>query len=139
MGIARGSEIVKEFIQVLNVRGGISVLRTSISQNVFEYNGRNKALLYVKGRAQEPYSWGVTKNVIQRLREESKPWVVVLLFESHEKGFLLTSKDTEHYIDDVWPLGTDGDYKPATGNYLANNPPIYSLDSMVEKIESIST
>ena len=137
--MAKGTEIVKKFIQALNSRNGVSVLRTPISRNVFEYSGRKKVLLYVKGRAQEPYRWGVTKNVIQRLRNESKPWIVVLLLDSHEKGYLLTSRDTDHYInDDVWPLGADGDYKPATGSYLANNSRLYSLDSIVNEIESIS-
>jgi hypothetical protein len=57
--------------------------------------------------------------------------------ESPDKGYLLTSRDTDRYIDDVWPQGADGDYKPATGSYLANNYPLNSLDSMVEEIESI--
>ena len=138
MIIAKGTEIVDEFIRALNDRSEVRVLQTPISKNVFEYSGRNKVLLYVKGRAQYPYRWGVTKNVIQRLRGESKPWIVILLFESHEKGYLLTTRDTDHYIDGVWPLGADGDYKLATGSYLANNFPLYSLDSMVGKIESIS-
>ena len=136
--MAKGTEIVKKFIRALNARNGVSVLHIPISRNVFEYNGENKILLYVKGRAEEPYRWGVTANVINRLRSESKPWVVILLFDTHEKGYLLTSDDTDRYIKDVWPLGSDGDYKPATGSYLGNNSPLYSLDSVINEIESIS-
>lgn len=136
--MAKGTEIVKKFIQALNTRNGVSVLHTSISRNVFEYSGQKKVFLYVKGRAEEPYRWGVTANVIKRLRNESKPWVVILLFDTHEKGYLLTSDDNDNYISNVWPLGADGDYKPATGSYLANNSPLYSLDSIINEIESIN-
>ena len=136
--MAKGTEIVKKFFQALNARNKVRVLHTSISRNVFEYSGENKVYLYVKGRAEEPYRWGVTANVIKRLRSESKPWVVILLFDTHEKGYLLTSSDTDRYTKDVWPLGADGDYKPATGSYLANNSPLYSLDSIVNEIESIN-
>ncbi len=138
MSTAKGTQIVSRFIQALNARNGISVLLTPISRNVFEYRGHSNILLYVKGRGQEPYRWGVTANVIHRLQRESKRWVVILLFESPEKGYLLTSKDTAHYIDNVWPLGADGDYKPASGNYLANNAPLYSIEAFVDEIESIT-
>lgn len=142
MIMTKGAEIVSKFISALNSRNGISVSRTHISRNVFEYcySAHSKILLYVKGRAQEPYRWGVTANVIQRLRNESKPWVVIMLFESQEQGYLLTSKDISYYIvNKIWPLGADGDYKPATGSYLANNSPLYSVEDFANKIESINT
>ena len=137
MNTAKGTQIVSEFVQALHTRKGISITRTLVSRNVFQYTGRNTVLLYVKGRAQEPYRWGVTANVIERLQSQSKLWVVILLFESPEKGFLLTSSDVEHYITNVWPLAADGDYKPASGSYLANNSPLYTVDDFIKNIESI--
>jgi hypothetical protein len=70
-------------------------------------------LLYVKGSGTYPPRWGVTSNVVDRLRQRNKPGVVILLFESPNYGYVLSSADVEHYIrNDVWPLAKDGDYKP---------------------------
>jgi len=138
--MVKGAEIVTKFINTLNLRNGLSISRTQISRNVFEYSNELKIFLYIKGIAQRPYKWGVTENVIQRLKDESKPWIVILLFESEETGYLLTSKDTLGYINNkIWPLAKDGDYKPASGSYLANNSPLYSIEAFVNRIESINT
>jgi len=139
MGVTKGSEIVSEFVQLLNERSGTSVLKTLISKNVFEYLGTKTVLLYVKGRAEEPYKWGVTKNIIQQLRCDDRPWMVVLLFESPESGYLLTEEDTEYYIENVWPVGSDGDYKPASSTYLANNTALRSIDAFISEIGAVGT
>lgn len=129
--------MVKQFILILNSRNGVSVTETTISQNVFEYRGRNTVLLYVKGRARAPYRWGVTANVVERLSGAVLPWIIILLFDTHEKGYVLSSRDTERYMGGVWPLAADGDYKPAAGSYLSYNSPLLSIDAIIEEIESI--
>jgi len=119
--MVKGAEIVTKFINTLNLRNGLSISRTQISRNVFEYSNELKIFLYIKGIAQRPYK-------------------VILLFESEETGYLLTSKDTLGYINNkIWPLAKDGDYKPASGSYLANNSPLYSIEAFVNRIESINT
>lgn len=135
----KGARLVTNFTQALSIQSGIIVKRTTISRNVFEFNGKGNSLLYVKGRAEHPYRWGVTANVINRLQAQPKNWMVILLFESHEKGYLLNSRDIEYYIHKVWPLGKDGDYKPATGSYLSRNMALNSMQDFIKGIEMNST
>lgn len=140
MNTSRGERLVSDFTQALNAQDGITVSRTTISRNIFAFNGKGNCLLYVKGRAEHPYRWGITANVIDRLHAQPKSWMVILLFESHEKGYLLNSKDVEHYIhQQVWPLGADGDYKPASGSYLSRNVAIYSIQDLINEIAMNST
>lgn len=134
MNTARGTELVKGFVGALNERAGTKVTRTSISQNVFEYTGQGNVLLYVKGRAEQPLRWGVTANVVQRLQSQAKPWVVILLFESYDHGYLLTQDDVEDCIRNVWSLGKDGDYKPSSGSYLSHKQPFYSIQGFMDAI-----
>jgi hypothetical protein len=75
------------------------------------------------------------KKVINRLQAQSMPWFVILLFDTPETGFLLTENDVRNYISSVWPLGNDGDYKPATGTYLLNNSPFDSIYKLIDQIE----
>ncbi len=137
MNTSKGTQLVYDFFTALNALEGISVNRSTISRNVFEFKGRANCLLYVKGRAEQPYRWGVTANVIDRLQAQQKKWYVILLFESCEKGYLLTSQDVEHYIHCVWPLGRDGDYKIATGSYLSRNTAINSIKDFMKVIENV--
>ena len=132
--MARGTQIVNSFVEEVNKLHGISISRTSISRNVFEFRGVSNSLLYIKGRAGKPYRWGVTANVIDRLYAQPTQWFAILLFDSHEKGYLLNLQDVDHYIQNVWPLGTDGDYKPATGSYLSRNAALISIDEFIEII-----
>jgi len=131
---ARGTGLVKGFIQVLNKQTGVKLTRTPISQNVFEYTGHANMLLYVKGRAEEPLRWGVTANVIQRLQSQAKPWFVILLFESHDQGYLLTQNEVEYCIRNIWALGRDGDYKPSSGSYLSRKQPFHSIQGFIDAI-----
>lgn len=134
MNTARGTELVKGFIGALNQQANVKVTRTSISQNVFEFTAQGNILLYVKGRAEEPLRWGVTANVVQRLQSQAKPWFVILLFESHSQGYLLSQTDVEYCIGSVWALGKDGDYKPGSGSYLSRKQPFYSIQGFMDAI-----
>jgi hypothetical protein len=76
-------------------------MNDSMSRNVFACKGKVNCLLYIKGRAEQPYRSGVTANVTDRLKVQPKNWYVILLFECCEKGYLLSSRDVEHYIQYV--------------------------------------
>jgi hypothetical protein len=82
--------------------------------------------------------WGVTKNVIDRLKNQNLPWYVILLFLSHESGYLLSMGDVNYYIKNVWPLGADGDYKLSEGNYLSRNRTSNSLISGIKELKNIT-
>lgn len=135
MNISKGTQLVRGFVQALQSAKDIKIKQSTISRNIFEYIGKRNCLLYVKGRAEHPYRWGVTANVIDRLKAQPKSWMVILLFESHDQGYLLSSNDVEHYIQKVWPLAADGDYKPATGSYLSRNTALYSMQEFIQTIE----
>jgi len=133
----KGSQIVSNFRKAIQNQYGTGLKFTSISRQVFELEGERNCLLYVKARSARPIRWGVTKNVIDRLKNQSLPWFVILLFLSHESGYLLSMDDIEYYIKSVWPLGADGDYKPSEGRYLSRNNPFNSLLSLMEQIKTI--
>lgn len=133
----KGSQIVSNFRNSIQSQYGKKLKLTSISKQVFELEDEHDCLLYVKARAAHPIRWGVTKNVIDRLKNQKLPWFVILLFLSHETGYLLSTVDVNYYIKAVWPLGADGDYKPSEGSYLSRNRPFNSLISILEELKKI--
>jgi hypothetical protein len=133
----KGSQIVANFRRELESKFQLPVKLTSISRQVFEIGLDRKCLLYVKARSALPIRWGVTANVIARLKEQKMPWWVVLLYFTHESGYLLKSDDVDYYIKNIWPLGSDGDYKPSEGNYLKRNDPFNSIGSMIKELKGI--
>lgn len=133
-----GSQLVAEFIQLLKDLPNYRVTNSNISRNVFELSSTFNVLIYVKGRAEEPHRWGITKNVVSRLESQHLLWFVILLFNNPDVGYLLSEADVKGYISTVWPLGADGDYKPATGSYLSNNSPFHSIESFAKQIKILT-
>lgn len=132
-----GAQIVDGFVSELRRSPGLRVERSIVSRNVFEVSGSVHCLLYIKGRGETPYRWGVTANVVERLRQQSLNWFIVLLYESMNTGYLLSSTDVVYYIhNSIWPLGSDGDYKPASGTYLSRNSPFTSFNEFVRLIST---
>lgn len=126
-----GKSIVREFIQRLRSTHGLSVKPSLISQNVIDVTGGLDCLLYIKGRGEAPYKWGVTANVINRLCGQSRQWFVILLYESAETGYVLTPLQIAENISHVWPLGRDGDYKPSSGTYLNVSSPFSTFKALL--------
>ena len=104
-----------------------------VSRNIVELSGSINCLVYIKVRSQEPHRWGVTANRIEELKQSGKGWLVVLLYETPETGYLLTSKDVNRYLS-IWPLGSDGDYKVGPGSYLQLNEPFRSFDDFMNSL-----
>lgn len=134
--MSTGPQIVADCVSALAHQNGILITRSGVSQNVWELRGMAQCLLYIKGRGESPYHWGVTANVVTRLRERNQRWFIVLLFESKENGYLLSSTDVLFYIEQhVWPLAHDGDYKPAApGRYLARNLPFCTFEEFINAL-----
>jgi len=130
----KGIQIVSDFIQAVNQLPNFSTTHTSISRQVFEITGSKNCLLYVKSRSAHPFKWGATANVIDRLKNQEIPWFLILLFLSHETGYLLSSNDVNYYIKSVWPLAADGDYKPSEGTYLHRNNPFNSVKNCTDQL-----
>jgi hypothetical protein len=132
--VLTGAKIVDSFVKCLCDHEGIAVVRSAVSRNVFQISGRVNVLLYVKGRAEAPYRWDVTANVVGRLQQQKIPWFVVLLFESKNTGYLLPSQKVTYFIQNTWPLAGDGDYKPATGSYLDRCRPFSSFNQFLVQL-----
>lgn len=133
--------IINDFIKAVSERQGLVIKRirlTPKNRSVYELSGKMNCLLSLHYISHPPYRWGVTANVVAKLQKQSKPWVVVLFFNSYETGYLLSSSDVINYISKkVWPLANDGDYKPAApGSYLANNTPFNSLDEFFSQLSA---
>ena len=129
------NQIMNEFISLLRQTGERQGFRCQpwfqgtrrMSNNIVELSGSIDCLVYIKVRSEEPWRWGVTANRIDELRRSSKKWIVVLLCGTPETGYLLTPNDIDRYLC-IWPLGSDGDYKVATGSYLQFNRPFHSFN-----------
>ena len=137
--MSTGAQIVADFVARLGNVPGLSVTRSGVSQNIWDVDGFARCLLYVKGRGQAPYRWGVTANVVGRLKCQKRKWFTVLLYESKDTGYVLSSEDVLHYMKNVWPLASDGDYKPASGTYLSRNQPFTSYNEFVRALRLLAS
>jgi len=134
--------IITDFINTISEHQGFHIERlrlTPKNRSVYELSGNMNCLLSLHYISHRPYRWGVTANVIEELQKQTKPWVVVLFFNSYQTGYLLSSSDVLDYISKkIWPLAKDGDYKPAApGSYLANNTPFNSFDDFLARLSFI--
>lgn len=134
--MSTGAQIVADFAAALSRASGLTVTRGGASRNVWQVEGDAQCLLYIKGRGEAPYNWGVTAKVVERLQGKKQQWFTVLLFESKDSGYLLSSADVLYYIKHVWPLAADGDYKPATGTYLSHNVPFHSFEEFLRVLRT---
>jgi len=101
-----------------------------MSRNIVKLSGSIDCLIYFKVRSEKPYRWGVTANRIQELQQSRNTWFLVLLYESPNTGYLITSEEVDRYLS-IWPLGNDGDYKVGPGSYLQINRPFRSFGEFV--------
>lgn len=135
------NQILNNFISQLQQYGKIRGVSVQIwkdtsrkSRNIIEMRGAINCLLYVKIRSEEPYRWGVTKNRIKELNNSGKKWCLILVYKSPNSGYFLTAYEVNNKYMGIWPLGTDGDYKVATGTYLKYNIPFNSFSDFINSL-----
>ena len=138
------NQIQTEFISLLRQAGEKNGFRAQIwyqgtrrmSRNIIELSGSINCLIYFKVRSEEPYRWGVTANRIDELKQSGRKWVLVLLYESPNTGYLSTAEEVNRYLS-IWPLGSDGDYKVRPGSHLQfNRPPFHSFSEFLNSLLS---
>ncbi len=114
------------------------IRRTS---NIIELDGYFNCLLYFKIRSEEPYRWGVTHSRIKEMQASGKEWFIVLLFETFEKGYLLSAQDVERYITEgLWPMGRGknrNEYKISPGKTLQYNHPFHRFENFINSLANI--
>ena len=105
----------------------------SSKKRVFQLKRKLNGFIYVKTITTSNHYWGITKNTVDNIKTKGKPWCVILLYESPNKGYVISSKDyDERTQSNLWPY-TQGDYKISSGKSLVGIPKF----TTVEKLSSI--
>ena len=106
-------ELIENFIRDASKDLECKIVKSNISRQVFETSGNINYLFYIKTRTTNS-NWGVTKNVIDKLKKEKGTWFVLLLSTSPFQNYILASDSVEFYIKNRWNLNQDGDYKTSS-------------------------
>jgi len=110
------------------------ILRQDISRQAFELQGKLNCILYLKTRTTEKANWGITDKVLSKLKNQNKPWFIVLLSLKPYTGYLLSESDVDYFILNYWQLNQDGDYKTKTT--FSREKWFYSFDKLQLMIEN---
>ena len=104
------------------------------SNNIFALQTKgHTTLVYAKESNSNPGFWGLTANRLSELRRSGYEWLAILLLGSHEKGYVLSAADVEHFISSsVFRLAGDGDHKVNERDLPKNTcfPSVSSRDSI---------
>ena len=84
-------------------------------KHIVKFSGSINCLAYIKVRSGKPHAWGITESRIRKLEGSGEDWVVILLCETPEEGYLLSADDVGRSLS-AWTLDIDGDYKTNPGN-----------------------
>jgi len=133
-------QIQSEFITLLRQTGEKNGFRCQfwsqgtrrMGTHIIELSGSITCLIYFHVRSEEPYSWGVTANRIAELKQSGRKWVLALLYESTNKGYLITAEDVNRYSS-IWSFH-QGDYKVGPGRRLRFNKPFHSFSEFINSL-----
>lgn len=101
------------------------------SENIVEFSGSINCLAYIKVRSEKPYTWGITANHIRRFEQSGKDWMVVLLYETPNTGYLLSADDVARKSS-AWSI-KQGDYKVNPRN-IDYRKPFISIDQLFQRL-----
>jgi len=104
-----------------------------MSRNIIELSESITCLIYFHVRSEKPYRWGVTGNRIDELNQSGRKWVLALLYESPNTGYLIPAEGVNRYLS-IWPRGSDGDYKVRPGRCLRFNRPFHSFSEFLNSL-----
>jgi hypothetical protein len=127
------NSLVEGLKESLSNLQAIEVEYSSISSRnrVFELKGKLNGFIYVHIRTAPPYHWGITKNTVDKIKTQGKPWCVILLCESPNKGYVISSKDyDEGTQSNLWP-NAQGDYKISSGKSLVGIPKFTTAEELL--------
>lgn len=101
------------------------------SEHIVEFSGSINCLAYIKVRSEKPYTWGLTANQIRKFKQSGKDWIVVLLYETPDTGYLLSADDVARNSP-AWSI-KQGDYKVNRGN-IDYCKPFISIDQLFQRL-----
>jgi hypothetical protein len=139
--VKKDIQILSEFSSLLRQAGETRGFRCQLwlggtrrkSRHLVELSGSINCLVYIHVSSKKTYHWGVTANRIEEFRQSGKGWIIVLLYETPETGYFLTSNDVNRYLS-IWALARDGDYKVQPGSYLQFNKPFNSFSEFIDSL-----
>lgn len=134
-----GNQIVKEFVRKLSSFDGVRLKKSNLSRmgRVYEFSGELDCLLYIKVIAHPPHHWGITKHTVEKIETISVPWCVILLYDSVETGYIISSSEYYKKIGDhIWP-DAQGDYKISEGRSLKGIPEFIEIVDAIKIINDL--
>jgi len=127
-----GNSLVEGLKESLSGLQATEVVYSNISKmkRVFQLKGKLNGFIFVKTRTQLPYHWGITKNTVDKIKTKRKPWCVILLYESPNKGFVISPEDyNKKTQSNLWPYA-QGDYKISYGKSLIGIPEFKTVEKL---------
>ncbi|MBA7631580.1 hypothetical protein ES703_39112 [subsurface metagenome] len=135
-----GNQLVRELIEELSKIPNLSVTQSSISKRgrVFQLEGKINGFIYVHAIASSRrHYWGITKNTAKKIKAQKKPWCVILLYESKNTGYVISSAEYHKRIKEgLWPY-KQGDYKISERKSLFGVPNFSKVDELVVLLSDV--
>ena len=128
-----GNQLVRELKKELSKSQDFSVTQSIISKRgkVFQLHGKVNAFIYVHAIASRRHYWGITKNTVDKIQTQRNPWCVILLYESKNTGYVISSAEYHKRIKEgLWPY-KQGDYKISEKKSLFGIPKFSTVDKLV--------
>ena len=132
--MTNGNQIVKELVEALSAVSDLTVTPSSVSRmrKVFQLSGQLNGLIFLHGIAKYPHRWGITKNTMGKIKSQRKPWAVILLHDSKDTGYIISSVEAHNRIArSLWPFH-QGDYKITEGKSLVDIPHFSSVNELLD-------
>ena len=111
--------------------------RISSRRRVFRLDGEIKGIIYVKAIAHAPHYWGITKTTINNIIRQNTAWCVILLYDSEQTGYVISSKEYYNRTNKrLWPYA-QGDFKISKGKSLQGIPQFKTTRELKARIATL--
>lgn len=134
-----GNQLVRELEKELAKSQDFSVTQSSISRmgRVFQLHGKVNGFVYVHAIASRRHYWGITKNTVDKIETRRSSWCVILLYESKNTGYVISSAEYHKRIKEgLWPY-KQGDYKISEKKSLFGIPNFSTVDELVGLLSGV--
>ena len=133
-----GSELVRNLVKLLSDLPGLNVVSSGLSRmgRVYQLDGYVNGLIYIKAIAHPPHHWGITENTVHKIKHQRKPWCVILLYDSSNTGYVISSVEYDKRSDGLWP-DAQGDYKISSGKSLVGIPKFRRIDELLTILSKV--
>ena len=134
-----GNQLVRELEKELSKSQDFTVTQSSISRmgRVCQLHGKGNGFVYVHAIASSRHYWGITKNTVDKVEAQRKPWCVILLYESKSTGYVISAAQyRKRTRAGLWPYA-QGDYKISERKSLSAIPKFSTVDELVVLLSGV--